>query len=111
LRFENEKCYGWKRANDQLTAAICTNMTGTEKLLLLVIGKLKNLRCFKDVKSLPIYYNANNRAWMTAELFHEWIISFDKLMKKKKRKVCLLTIAQHMATLEICWQQQLLFCM
>jgi len=56
-------------AKDQLTGAICTNMAGTEKLSLPVTGKSKNPRGFTNVKSLPVEYKANKRAWMTGKLF------------------------------------------
>jgi len=70
-------------------AAVCCNMTGTEKCLLFVTGKLQNPRCFKNVKSLPVMYKANKRAWMTGELFEEWVVAFDRKMKRQKRKVLL----------------------
>jgi len=89
LCFKDEKCHGGKCAKDRLTAAICTNMSGSEKLPLLVIGKSANPRCFKNVKSLPVDYRANKKAWMTGEMFEEWVVSFDKKIKKKKRKVLL----------------------
>ena len=89
LCFRNEKCHGGKRAKDRLTAAVCCNMSGTEKWPLFVIGKAQNPRCFKNVKSLPVTYKANKRAWMTGELFTEWVVEFDKKMKRMKRKVLL----------------------
>lgn len=44
-------------------------MSGTEKLLLLLIGKLKNLRCFKGIKILPVNYQNNKKDWMTTYIF------------------------------------------
>jgi hypothetical protein len=67
----------------------CANMDGSEKLRLLVIGKFKNPRCFKGVKSLPVTYKANKRAWMTSEIFITWVRSVDQLMTKRKRKILL----------------------
>jgi len=89
LCFRDEKCHGGKRAKDCLTAAVCCNMTGTEKFPLFVIGKSQNPRCFKNVKSLPVTYKANKRVWMTGELFEEWVVAFDRKMKRQKRKVLL----------------------
>ena len=47
-----------------------------EKLKPLVIGKSKNPRCFKNVRigNLPVHYMANKKAWMTSQIFCEWII-------------------------------------
>ncbi|VDO24896.1 unnamed protein product [Heligmosomoides polygyrus] len=41
-------------------------MSGTEKVPLLVIGKSRRPRCFKNVR-LPVDYEGNQRAWMTDE--------------------------------------------
>lgn len=53
LKYKNEKCIGGKLAKERLTALVCTNMTGTEKRRLIVIGKSKNLRCFKNITCNP----------------------------------------------------------
>ncbi|VVD04997.1 unnamed protein product, partial [Leptidea sinapis] len=45
-------------------------MDGTEKKLM-VIGKSKNPRRFKNIKKLPVTYKANKSAWMTSQLFEE----------------------------------------
>jgi len=39
-------------------------MDGSEKLQPLMIGKSKQLCCFKNVKCLPIAYEANKNVWM-----------------------------------------------
>jgi len=46
---------------------------GDEKRKLLAIGKSKNPRCFKGIKNLPVDYTANSNAWMTKEIFTEWL--------------------------------------
>ncbi|XP_061188445.1 tigger transposable element-derived protein 4-like [Saccostrea echinata] len=67
---------------------VCANMDGTDKMPLLVIGKSANPRCFKNVRSLPVEYHANKKAWMTGDIFSTWVKQLDK-MKKKKRKIAL----------------------
>ena len=44
------------------------NMDGSEKLLLLMTGKLTNPHCFKNVKTKSFEYESNNKAWMTSEI-------------------------------------------
>jgi hypothetical protein len=66
---------------------VAANMEGTQKFLLLVIGHSKNPRCFRNVKSLPVKYVANKRAWMTVEIFHEWLRNHDKRFHSQGRKV------------------------
>ena len=74
---------------DRLTAMTCSNMDSSDKLPLLVIGKAANPRCFKNVKSLPVQYHANKKAWMTSEIFIAWVKELDKKMMKKNRKIVL----------------------
>lgn len=62
-------------------------MAGSEKLKLLVIGKSKKPRCFKHVKSLPVQYEANIKAWMTGEMFASWLWKMDRDFERQKRKV------------------------
>jgi|AKYZ01.1.fsa_nt_gi Tc5 transposase DNA-binding domain./DDE superfamily endonuclease./CENP-B N-terminal DNA-binding domain. len=63
---------GRKMSKDRLTFMPCSNASGTHKLELLVIGKSKNPRAFKNAKHLPVKYKHQNKAWMTRELFSEW---------------------------------------
>jgi hypothetical protein len=46
------------------------DMTETEKLKLLVIGKSKQPRCFKKKNgaSLPVTYEYNQKAWMLSTI-------------------------------------------
>ena len=66
---KQESCHGGKLSKECLTVLACCNTTGTHKLELLVIGKFKSPRCFKNIKTLPVKYQSQNRAWMTSELF------------------------------------------
>jgi len=42
MTFKNEKCHGGKHSKERVTILLATNMSGTEKLKPLIIGKLKN---------------------------------------------------------------------
>ena len=65
----------------------CSNMTDTEKLSLLVIGKSSKTRCFTGVKTLTCGYRNNKTAWMTSYLFTKWIKLQDKKCARQKRKI------------------------
>lgn len=52
-------------------------MTGKDKLPLLIIGKSKRPRCFKGVKTLPVNYACNTKAWVTKKLFKGWLKKVD----------------------------------
>lgn len=52
LEFKNVSCQGGKCSKECLTILVCTNMTGDNKLPLLVIGKAARPRCFTKAKML-----------------------------------------------------------
>ncbi|XP_019377766.1 PREDICTED: tigger transposable element-derived protein 4 [Gavialis gangeticus] len=85
--FKGETCTVGKLSKERITVVVGTNMDGTEKLPLLVIGKNKNPHCFKDVKSLPVDYEANDMAWMTSEVFEQWMHKLDKKFQAQQRRV------------------------
>ncbi|CAG5048130.1 unnamed protein product [Parnassius apollo] len=62
---------GRKVSKDRITFMPCSNATGTHKLDLLVIGKAKNPRAFKNI-CLPVCYKNQSRSWVTREVFSEW---------------------------------------
>uniref|UniRef100_A0A2H8TWR2 Tigger transposable element-derived protein 1 n=1 Tax=Melanaphis sacchari TaxID=742174 RepID=A0A2H8TWR2_9HEMI len=53
-----------------------------EKRKLMVIGKSQNPQCFKRVKTLPVNYKANKNAWMTAAIFIDWLINWNKELNR-----------------------------
>lgn len=77
LDFKNTKVYGGKDSKERLTVLFTTNMTGTVKRAPLVIGKSAKPRCFKNVKSLPTDYTSNKKAWMTGDIFKQWLLKWD----------------------------------
>lgn len=89
LTFKDEKCHGGKHSKERLTVLLAVNMDGSEKLKPLVIGKAMKPRCFKGVKSFPTDYRANKKAWMTTELFNNWLLTVNGDMKRQKRKILL----------------------
>lgn len=90
LAFKNEKCVGGKKSKERLTVFLGANMDGSEKLRPLVIGKFQKPRCFKNVKSLPVDYDANKKAWMTVTIWEKTIRRLDRQFAKKKRKVVII---------------------
>ncbi|KAL4096693.1 hypothetical protein QTP88_021598 [Uroleucon formosanum] len=84
LKFKGEKCVGGKLSKECITAFVAANMSGTEKRKIMVIGKPKNPRCFKNIKRLPVTYKANKSPWMTSILFEEEIRKWDAELKGRK---------------------------
>jgi hypothetical protein len=58
-----------------------------EKLKPFVIAKSLNPRCLKNVKpdSLGVDNIANRKAWMTNEIFINWLKGVNKVMRKQGR--------------------------
>ena len=89
LAFKNENVPGGKKSKLRITVLNCVSMTG-KKFPLWVIGKFARPRCFKNVLHLPVTYRANWKAWMTSDIFTEFVRSLDHQMKYQNRKVALI---------------------
>ncbi|XP_042149492.1 tigger transposable element-derived protein 6-like [Ixodes scapularis] len=86
---KGDPCVGGKHSKVRVTVFVCANMDGTERLKPFVIGKSKRPHCFRN-QCIPVRYRNNKKAWMTRDLFEEWLLEFDGAMEKQKRKVVLL---------------------
>ena len=89
LAFKGQKCSGGKKAKDRLTVLVGASMMG-EKLPLVVVGKSKSPRCFKGVRSVPLDYFANTKAWMTGDLFEDIVKKWNRQFSKEKRNILLI---------------------
>lgn len=80
---------GGKMSKDRLTIMFACNADGSDKRKPLVIGKSAKPRCLKGINlnNLKVEYRGNSSAWMTAQIFTEWIMKFDSDMKRQKRNV------------------------
>ncbi|XP_056008513.1 tigger transposable element-derived protein 6-like [Ostrea edulis] len=90
LTFKTDAIAGSKKAKDRVTAMVCVNVSGSDKQRLLVIRKSRDPRCFRGKKSLPVVYRSSANAWMTSDIFREWLKDFNKQMVRQNRKVLLL---------------------
>ncbi|CRL04460.1 CLUMA_CG017543, isoform A [Clunio marinus] len=83
-----ETCSDGKLSRNRLSILIGANMSGTEKLPLLIIGKSENPRCFRNVKSqVKSLYRNNLKAWMTPFLFEDFFVEWDKQLQVENRFV------------------------
>ncbi|CCE63076.1 hypothetical protein TPHA_0D04420 [Tetrapisispora phaffii CBS 4417] len=102
-----------------LTMMLCSNTSGSEKLKPLVIGKYNNYSSFKNYfpdsstanqnntgeessvgsnqnlgrkmsKMFNISYRSNSRLILTSNIFHDWLVRWDKRLISNDRKVCLI---------------------
>ena len=88
LGFIGKKAHGSKQPKKNcITLLVGANMSGTDKLPLLAIGKSKKPRAFKNVRKLPVDYEANKKAWMRSNLFEQYLHKLDRKMKSDERKI------------------------
>ena len=75
-------------SKERLTVLLACSATG-EKMKPLVIGHSLNPRCFHGVDKalLPITYRSNRKAWMTSELFREWLEHLNSKMSAQERNI------------------------
>ena len=71
-----EQMSGKKQNRFRITLAFACNADGSERRKPMIIGKSAKPRCFKNTSpnSRGFYYRNNERAWMTAELFEEYVM-------------------------------------
>lgn len=88
---KNEDCHGGKLSKERVTILLGANLTGNDKLKPLVIGKSKKPRCFNGINmsTLPVTYEANKKAWMTCDIFNEWLSNWNRKLQVQNRKVLL----------------------
>ncbi|XP_059583646.1 tigger transposable element-derived protein 1-like [Alligator mississippiensis] len=67
---------GFKAFKDRVTLLLGGNVAGF-KLKPFLIHRSENPRALKQVSkhTLPVYYRANSKAWMTQALFEDWFIN------------------------------------
>ena len=71
----------------RITANLCCNEDGSDKLPLWFIGKAQRPHCFtqnhiKNTENKGFFWRANSTAWMTHLIMAEWLRWFDKRAQK-----------------------------
>lgn len=65
---------GTKRSKVRMTIAVCSNVYGNRRMKPMVIGKSAKPRAFKNFRVQDYcIYRHNTKAWMTSEIFNEWL--------------------------------------
>lgn len=87
--YKDVKCFSGERSEDRLTVFICTNMSGTTKLPLLVVGNRAKLKSFTHFGNL-VFYESNDMAWMSSDIFALWLKQVDQKFMEEQRKVAII---------------------
>jgi hypothetical protein len=79
-----------KKDSEKITCLLTCSMLG-EKLPLFIIGRSRKPRCFKDFdfSKLKVRYAANKTAFITSNLFNEYLDSINNEFNNKGRKILL----------------------
>ncbi|GBM76204.1 Tigger transposable element-derived protein 6 [Araneus ventricosus] len=86
--FKGEECQGGKQGKLRMAVLLAANQSGKEKLSPIMIGRSKKPRCFDKIKSFQVMMcKSNPKAWMTSEIFGDWLKGLDKEMAKKKSRI------------------------
>lgn len=86
--FKGAKGNGGKQSKGRLTILQCTNLTGTEKFPLFVIGKSQRSTCFKGPRTLPVDNISTKKACITKILFKD--LSKTEMKIKRRQTVLLI---------------------
>lgn len=89
-----------------VTVMLCANLEGNEKLDPLVIGKYENYNSFRNyfphepadsisqsmlgekmARKFSLTYHSNRKSWLTSNLFHDWLVWWDKRLVVDNRKI------------------------
>jgi hypothetical protein len=91
LAEKDDVCVGGKLSKERVTILFCANAVG-EKLRPLVIGKSKQPRSFNKLKhnQLPVNWRWSFKAWMTGDIFEDWLKELNNRMLFERRKILLL---------------------
>lgn len=94
--------HGKKKSKDRISIAFCCNMSGSEKMNPIVIGKFQTPRSFKNRKNkMNFDYYFNTNAWMTKDIFSRWLRNFDAKMHGRKVLLLLDNASCHLVSLNL----------
>ena len=79
---------GRKKEKARLSALFCCNADGSEKLEPWFIGNARNPHAFRaagiNIRNFNLFWRSNSKAWMTTQIFIEFILWFDSRMTGRK---------------------------
>lgn len=87
--FKSDPCPGGKHSKVRVTVLLCVNIDRSHQLKPFVIGQSKKPVCFKK-EHVPVHYRSNKKAWITRDLFGEWMLELDGVTESQGWKVVLL---------------------
>ncbi|GFW17687.1 tigger transposable element-derived protein 6 [Trichonephila clavipes] len=87
--FKKEKCHGGKHSKESNYFTGCKHGRLRKDYSSRHRKICKTSVCFKGINSFHTKYRSNKKAWMTTELFNEWLVSLNSDIKREKRHILL----------------------
>ena len=90
---KGEDCHGGKNSKVRITLLLGANMTGTDKLKPLVIGKSMRPRSYIRHKNGFFTYNIQSqwmKAWMKSEIFNQWLSEWNSRLQRQSRRILMM---------------------
>lgn len=75
----------WKKAKQRISVLACLNAGGSENLELMIIGTALRLKPLEKESRSELGFTcySNEKAWITSDLFFDWLQRFDKYIGEK----------------------------
>ncbi|XP_049277446.1 tigger transposable element-derived protein 6-like [Anopheles funestus] len=90
FKYKLKDCRDGEDAHERLTVLLCANLTGTDKLPILIIGQSSRSECFVGTKHQSVNYECNSNAWITRTIFVSWLTQVNETMSTNKKQIVLL---------------------
>lgn len=74
----------------RFTILMCSNMSGSDKRKLVIIGNQSKPSFYCKLKSCPVMYESSSHSWINNAIFECWLRNFDHILQKQKRQVALI---------------------
>lgn len=106
LDYEQYETSKIQRRIEVASVMLCSNLDGSEKIKPLVVGKYNSYKSFRNyfpdepedavsqsqlgekmAKKFDISYHSNRKSWLTSNLFHNWLVRWDKRLVADNRKI------------------------
>lgn len=92
---------GRKKDKARISILFCCNSDASERIPVWFIGTARRPKAFVtagiNIENLGCVWRSNKKAWMTGEIFKEWLIWFDKKMAGRKVVLLLDNFSAHEA--------------
>jgi hypothetical protein len=88
MRFKRGSCSRGKFSKERISVLLCTNIDGSEKKKVDIIGKSAKPRCFgKSSDNFPVNYYNNKNESMESELWLKVMKKFNEKLQKENKNI------------------------